>query len=129
MLIQAHSGLRYLVLLAGIIALAYALFGLLTRRPYDSRMSTLASTFAGLLHVQLLMGLGVLFSGRFEAALIGHIFMMFFAAVAAQVTSSVMRRRPEAERSWGPHVVGITLALALVAGGILAIQRPILGFL
>lgn len=125
MLLQAHSGIRYLVLLAGILALGYALFGLATGRRYDRGMQVLASSFAGLIHLQILLGVGVIFTRGFYPALIGHITMMLFAAAVAQVASSVMKRRPAEERSYTPHLVATAVALVLLVGGILAIGRPI----
>ncbi len=125
--LTAHSGLRYLILVAGVLTVLYAAYGTATHRAYDKRMRILASSFAGTLHLQIMLGLAVLLSGRFQPALIGHIFMMLFAAVAAQVPSSVMRRRPEEEKSYAPHLVGALVALALIVGGVMAIGRPIVG--
>lgn len=126
MLFQAHSGIRYLVLLLGVLALAWALFGLVTRRPYDRGMRVLASSFAGILHLQILLGLILLFVQGFYPQLIGHLVMMLFAAAVAQATSSIMKRRPPEKKSFAPHAVGVAVALVLIVGGILAIQRPIL---
>ncbi len=53
--------------------------------------------------------------------------LLHFAAVAAQVPSSVMRRSPEEEKSYAPHLVGALVALALIVGGVMAIGRPIVG--
>jgi hypothetical protein len=50
MLFYAHSGLRYLVLLAGVIALAVLLLGYLKRRPYAGASRGVAAAFMGLLH-------------------------------------------------------------------------------
>lgn len=126
MLFQAHSGIRYLVLLAGLLALGYAAFGLVTGRRYDRGMRIFASSFAGILHLQILLGVGVIFTRGFTMALIGHITMMIFAAVVAQVTSSVMKRREPEERSYTPHLVATAVALMLIVGGIMAIGRPVL---
>ena len=125
-LLYAHSGLRYLVLLAGIVALGYALFAVVTARPYDRGIRATAGAFAGLLHLQVLLGFVFLVSGRFYPALIGHIFMMLAAAAAAQVPLSVMRRRPPEERRPMPHLVGTALAAVLIWGGILSIGRGLL---
>jgi heme A synthase len=125
-LLHAHSGLRYLVLLAGVIALAYALVGVITKRPYDRQMRVLGSAFSGGLHVQVLLGFFLLVSGIFQPMLIGHIFLMLIAAVVAQIPVSVMRRRPENERSFTPHVVSTLLALGLIWAGILSIGRSLL---
>ena len=125
-LLHAHSGLRYLVLLAGVAALLYALVGLLTKRPYDRGMRATAATFAGLLHLQVLLGLALVAFGIWYADLIRHIVLMVLAAVAAQAPLSLVRRRPPEERSYTPHLMGTVLALALIWAGILAIGRGLL---
>ena len=127
MLFYAHSGLRYLVLLAGVLTLAYALFGAASRRPYDPKMLTLSRIFAGSVHLQVLLGIALLLTGRFYPALIGHIMMMVFAAVVATLVPAVMRRREPAARGWVPHLVGTLVTLALIWFGIAAIGRSPLG--
>jgi hypothetical protein len=126
-LLHLHSGLRYLVLLAAVIALGYAIFGWVTGRSYDRGMRASASAFAGLLHLQILIGFVILVSGRLAGgiggALIGHLFMMLFAAAAAQIPLSVMRRRPPEERSYPPHAISIIVALVLIWVGIASIGR------
>lgn len=121
MILSAHAGIRYLVLIAGIAAIVYAARGLLRKRPYDQNMRALASAFTGLIYLQILLGVGALFTGQFYPALGGHVLLMAFAAVAAQLVPSVMRRRPLASRSYGPHVLGTAIALALIVAGILAV--------
>ncbi len=125
--LNAHSGLRYLILLAGVLTVFYAMYGAVAGRSYDKGMRILATSFVGTIHLQLLLGLALIFSGRFQPALTGHIFMMLFAAAAAQIPVSVMRRRPEETKSFLPHGVGAIAALGLIAAGILAIGRPIVG--
>ena len=125
MLYQAHFFLRYLVLLAGLGVILHAGYGLLAKRPYSKVMGWVTAAFAGTLHLQLLLGVALLFTGRFQPVLIGHITMMVTAAAAAQVTASVMRRRPEESRGYLPYLVGTAIALVLIVLGILAIGRPI----
>lgn len=129
MLLQAHSGVRYLVLLLGVITLLYALTGVVSGKPYTKAMKGLASAYAGSLHLQILLGFAVVFSGRFYSALFGHIFMLLAAAAVAQVVPTVMRRRPEDQRTYMPHLIGTVVSLVLIVGGIMAIGRPILGTL
>jgi hypothetical protein len=86
-----------------------------------------ASAFAGLLHLQVLLGFAVAVSGRFYPSLIGHIFLMLFAAVVAQVPLSVMRRRPPEARTHLPHLVSTVVALGLIWAGVAAIGRGLLG--
>jgi heme A synthase len=122
-LLHAHSGLRFLILAAGIVAFAYALFAVLTRRPYDRGLRATGATFAGLLHLQVLIGFVMIVTGTFYPALIGHIFMMLFAAVTAQIPLSVMRRRAPEARTALPHLVAVTIAFVLIWGGVSAIER------
>jgi hypothetical protein len=124
-LLQAHSGLRYLVLVAGIAALLYPLFSVVTKRPYDRGVRIVCSSFARLLHLQVLLGLVIVMTGRFSPQLIGHIFMMFAAAVTVQVPNSVMRRRQPEERTVMPHLIANAVTVALIWGGIAAIGRGI----
>jgi len=126
-LMNAHSGLRYLILLAGVLTVLYAAYGVASRRAYDKTIRILASSFAGTIHLQLLLGLALLFSGLFQPAVMGHLFMMLFAAAAAQIPVSVMRRRSEERKSYLPHGIAALVALAMIVAGVLAIGRPIVG--
>ena len=126
MLFAAHSGLRYLVLLAGLFVIVQALVGILGKREYSTAMARLAAAFTGLLHLQVLTGMAVLFTRPFHTAIIGHLFLMLAAAAVAQFTGSVVKRRPREEKSYGPHLVGAAVALGLVAAGVMAIGRGVL---
>ncbi|HSM05196.1 MAG TPA: hypothetical protein VK858_11235 [Longimicrobiales bacterium] len=126
-LLYAHSGIRYLVLLTGVAVVLFALAGVVGRKPYDPRMRVLSGVFAMFMHLNVLLGLALLFTRPFAPYLIGHISLMIFAAVAAQVVPSVMRRRPVEERTWMPHLVGAAVALGLVVAGLMAIQAPLFG--
>ena len=127
MLFYAHSGLRYLVLLAGILVLGYAGYGQATKREYDKTMRILAAVFTGLIDLTALVGVAHLLTGVFYPQLGGHIVSMVLAVAVAHVISAVMKRRPVAERTFLPHIVGTLVVLALIAAGILAIGRPIVG--
>jgi heme A synthase len=127
MLLAAHSGFRYLVLLAALLVIGYALFGLATKRPYDKTMRILAAAFTGVLDLQVLLGIATLLSGVFYPQLGGHIVMMILAAAVAHVVSAVMKRRPPEERTWMPHVVGTLIVIGVIVGGIMAIGRPVIG--
>lgn len=125
MFFAAHSGIRFLALALGAATLVYALFGLATQRPYDKGMRVLGSAYAGLLHLQILLGFGVLFGGQFAPSIWMHFLLMVLAAAVAQLAPSVMRRRPIQDRSFLPHVVCTLVSLALVVGGILSIGRGV----
>lgn len=122
---HAHSGLRYLVLLAGLVAALYLAFGWLTSRPYDRPARIVMAAFVGLLDLQVLLGIVLLFLRPWYGALIGHIMMMVLALLAAHGFSVASRRGTAAKRSYGLALAGVVLALALIMGGIMAIQRGV----
>ena len=124
----AHSGFRYLFLLAAVATIGYAIYGLATKRPYDQTMRTLSVVLMLSLDVTSFLGVAVIFSTRTRYAGLGpHIATMMFAIVVMHVVSSVMRKRPPEERSFGPHLVSAVVALALVWVGIAALGKPLIG--
>jgi hypothetical protein len=127
MLLSAHSGIRYLILLLGLAVIAYATYGLATKRPYDQRMRILASAFTAMLDLQVLVGLIYLFTSTFYPQLAGHLTMMLLAVAITHVVGAVQRKRAPEQRTYGPHVVATLVVLAIIAFGIMAIGQPILG--
>ncbi|MGH7482791.1 MAG: hypothetical protein ACRELV_11600 [Longimicrobiales bacterium] len=124
-LYAAHSGLRYLVLLVAILVVAHALIQLARKRPYDATSARLLRGYVGVLDVQVLLGLALLFLRPFYPALLGHIGMMAGAAIAAHFTSVRLRRMEPETRSHGRQLAGVALSLALILAGIMAIGRGI----
>jgi vacuolar-type H+-ATPase subunit I/STV1 len=123
-LFQAHSGLRYLVLLVGLVALVYFVSGLVTKRPVGKPVRILGSAFVGLLDLQILLGIIMVAMGRYYPRLIGHIVMMLVAAAVAHVLLVVNRKRPNP--GYVLPLVAVAVALALIAGGLMAIGRGLL---
>ncbi|HSJ09517.1 MAG TPA: hypothetical protein VK928_06365 [Longimicrobiales bacterium] len=121
---MAHSGLRYLVLLAAVVAIVTAAMGLRAAGPSSKAERVAGAVFAGVLDLQVLLGIVLLTMWPFYAQLIGHITMMVAAAAAVHMGSVVARRR-EAQAS-KYRLIGYVAGLVAIIGGILAIQRPIL---
>jgi hypothetical protein len=118
-----HSWLRYAVYLLGLAAFGYALWGMVTKRPYRKLMWDLASAFTVSLYVQIVLGFLLIFTYRFFSGPLGlHMILTMVAAAVAQMTYSANRRRPREERRWGIHVWGVGIALVLVVAGILVIR-------
>jgi len=123
-----HSWLRYAVFLAGLAALGYALWGMVSKRPYEKRMWDLASAFTVTLYVQVVLGFLLIFTYRFFSGPLGlHMVLTMVAAALAQMTYSANRRRPREERDYGIHVMGVGMALLLVVVGILVIRSSVFG--
>jgi Co/Zn/Cd efflux system component len=125
-----HSWLRWVVFAVGLVAVLYPLHGLVRRRPYARVMWTIAGLFAATLHIQVLSGFFLIFSGRW--GLLGeniglHMILSIPAAVIAQSVYSMMRRRPREERSYAHHLVGALVAMILVLLGIWMVEPSIIG--
>lgn len=124
-LFHAHSGIRYLVLLAGALSVLYSLVQAIRARPWDRPGRILLSGFVGLIDLQVLLGLILVFVRPFYPALWGHLAMMVLAAAEAHVALAVIKRRPPEGQSHWAAVVGSGLALVLIVGGIMAIGRSV----
>ena len=125
-LYHAHSGLRYLVLLAALAALVSLAYALAMGR-MDRSARVLPMVFTGLLDLQVLLGIGLVIGGVFPDAAVGHLVMMVLALVAAHGASVMAKRANTERREMTIRLVGIVLALLLIAGGIMALGRSVLG--
>lgn len=124
MLFMAHSGVRYLVLLTGVIALLLALLSL--RQGVLSRAGDIAGrVFVGALDLQFLLGVGTVLTRPFFPQYIGHIVMVVLAVALMHAVSTAVRKRPEGSRPPGMLAAGIVGSLLLIVIGITAIGRPI----
>lgn len=124
-LFHAHSGLRYLALLAAVLSLGYSLVAMLRNQPWDRPGRILLMSFVGLLDLQVLLGLVLIFVWPFYPALWGHLVMMILAVVVAHLAAGINKRRPPEARSHLVAVLGSAGALILIIGGITAISRSI----
>jgi hypothetical protein len=124
-LFHAHSGLRYLVLLVGLVALAYFAFGLATKRTAGKDVRILGSAYVGLMDLQTLLGLLMVVLGRYYPALIGHIVLMLAAVGLTHVLLVKNRKRPQP--GFLLPLVAVVASLVLIVGGIMAIGRGVFG--
>jgi hypothetical protein len=128
MIFMAHSGLRYLVLLLGVLAVVLAI-GALRAGPTSGAGRTAAQVFrvfVVLLDIQVLLGIAVVFTRPFVPLYIGHIVMMVLALGLAHVLSAQVKRRAPEQRSPALILAGAGVPLLLVLGGIMALGRPVL---
>jgi hypothetical protein len=124
---HAHSGLRYLVLIAAVVALVVLAMGAFGRKPFGKASRISLAAFTGLLDLQIVLGIAMVVMGCFSGALMGHLMMMILAAVAAHGLSVYARKKADARRAHTIALIGVALALALIAGGIGAIGRSPVG--
>jgi hypothetical protein len=122
-----HWGIRYLVLLAAVAVLIICAMQWNRTEPADTRTQRIGmAAFVGLVDLQLLIGLVLLVVWAYYPALIGHIVMMVLAAGVAHAGSVVARRREPGRPGAPVRLASVVLALVLIVGGIMAIQRPVI---
>lgn len=123
MVYYAHSGLRYLVLLAGIAAIVVLARGLTGKRPYDRPARISSAVYTGSLHLQVVLGIIMIVLGRWYPALMGHLIMNLLAVAVATVLSGWGRREADSQRGYKYALTGVVVSLLLLMGGIAAIGR------
>jgi hypothetical protein len=121
-LFHAHSGLRFLVMLAAVIAIAVLVWGWSSRRAYAGQARASVAVFLASLDLQVLIGVGLLLTRPFYGALIGHLVLMFAALAVGHGLSVYARRRTDPRQTHAIALAGVALALLLVIGGIMAIR-------
>lgn len=126
-LFYGHSGLRYLVLLAGIAALAFYAYARATGRPVDRTSRIVGAVYTGLLDLQIVLGLLTMMMGIYYGALIGHMVMMLMAAAVAHGSAVLARGYADPRRNHAIRLAGVVVSLALIVGGILSIGRQVFG--
>jgi uncharacterized membrane protein YphA (DoxX/SURF4 family) len=121
MLFAAHSGVRYLVLLIGLIALVWFAWGKAAGSPFARPAPALLAAFVGILDVQVLLGVALVIGGHRPPGIWGHVALM----AAAVTFAHVMKKRGKRAEGYGLPLLGVAVALALIVVGILSIGRPI----
>lgn len=125
-LFQAHSGLRYAVLIAGLVALGVLLAGRFGRKPYGRASDIAGASFAGLLDLQVLLGIATVIVRPWYPALIGHIVLMVLALVAAHIFRARLKRADSDARRYAMAQLALVVPLLLILAGITAIGRRVI---
>ena len=99
-------------------------YSLITGRPVRANRS-LSVAFTGLLDLQVLLGIGLLFVRPFFGALIGHLTMMLLAVATVHGASIWARRSSEKMRALAIRLGGVVAAFLCIVLGILAIGRSV----
>ena len=121
-LFQAHSGVRWLVVLATVVAIIAILIGLFQNRPYDGFAKRFMTIFVRSVEIQWLLGLIVLIAlGVPEGTGYrwGHVALMTVAVVVAHLDMP-FRRRPDNVRYMVSLAV-IIVTLVIVFAGVAAL--------
>jgi hypothetical protein len=124
---EAHSGWRYLVILATLLVALYFIFALVSKRTAAKQERIVLAAWAGVVDMQLLLGLILLVyylvDGRYYAQLTGHWLLGFVTVFIAHIPTLYKRLNGQpsdtVRRAMG---VGLPLvAFASVYFGVLAL--------
>lgn len=128
-LLHAHSGLRWLILVAVIIAVLKSMVGLFAGTNYTKFDKIVAVAFVGMMHLQLLIGLVLYFFyssfvtynmsdpvSRFWS--VEHLALMLFAVAAAQVGRSISKKTQDAQVKFRFQSIFFGMSLILMLLGI-----------
>jgi hypothetical protein len=125
-LVEAHSGIRYLVLLAGVIAVAYALYGMASRPAWSKLADQMAAAFIWTTRINLILGI-LLWIWRlveFGWATLGTTYgivhpLLMIAALGVLEAMNARRRRATADADkWRLMLMGTGIPLLLIAAGV-----------
>lgn len=135
-LLHTHSMTRWLVLLGGVSALAFAIQGLATKGEWGKKNRIAGGIFIGSVHLQLLLGY-ILYSGvspimaaifaDFGAAMktpalrfwaVEHITMMTLAGIVAHAAHVLAKKADEDAEKFKRAAAGIGLALLMIVAAI-----------
>ena len=128
-LLHAHSGLRYLVLLAAVVVVIKSVIGWLGNTNYTKFDKILAPSYVGLMHLQLLLGLLLYFVysplvtynmkdpvERYWS--VEHIALMIFAVIAAQAGRSISKKSSDDQVKFRFQTIFFGLSILLVLVGL-----------
>ncbi|HEY8966889.1 MAG TPA: hypothetical protein VIM58_10620 [Candidatus Methylacidiphilales bacterium] len=133
LVLQAHSGIRWLVLLAGLASVGISFLGWKNKSPWSKGAKIAGSAYVGLLDLQLLVGLilyaidplihvfwadpaGHMKDGSLRFFAIEHVTFMILAVALAHVGSVLARKAVDDEQKYSRlfffHVGSFLLLLA-----------------
>lgn len=130
--LELHSGLRWLILLAVVIAVIKSTVGLFGSGQYTKFDKIVATSFQMLMRVQFLVGLGLYFflspfTSRFTFNMgdpnerfwsVEHILLMFFAVGAAEMGGKISGKAEDAQVKFKFQAIFFGISLALMLLGI-----------
>ena len=139
-LLQAHSGIRYLVLLALVVVIIKALMGLINKQPYSNVDNKLGLYLFIFTHTQLLLGLILYFVSPFVQFgsttmsdkatrywTVEHVFAMLIAVVLITLARSTSKRMTDDTLKHKRMLIFNTIALVVIVATILMSGRKLFG--
>jgi uncharacterized membrane protein len=139
-LLQAHSYLRYVVLLLLLVVIIKSLMGWLGKKRFESTDNKLALFLLISAHIQLLLGLGLYFTSPWVKFVSGmmkektmrywaveHVIMMIIAIVLITAAKSSLKRLTTDESKFKRLFIFNTIALVIIIVAIVMSGRGLFG--
>ena len=125
LLVSAHSGIRWLVVLLGVIALVRFAVGYARGDKYGEQEQYVWTALIMTVRLQFVLGLIVLIWGiasQFGSAWIRiageHAFVNILAIAALEISSARAKRSPDAKQQFMTALIGILVAAVLIFIGV-----------
>lgn len=121
--LKLHGEWRWLVMLAGLLALVKFAIGWVRGSEFKGLDRGLMAAFTGLLDVNLVLGLILLFGleGGFVRYRVEHALTMFLAVVVAHL-SAIWKRSEDSGRKFRNNLIVVVVAGALIATGVIRLR-------
>ena len=121
-LLKLHGGVRWLVVLIAVVAIVKFGLGWIRKSEFKGMDRGLMAAFTGLLDLNLLLGLVLLFGmGATVPYRMEHAFTMILALVAAHL-SAIWRRSDDSTRKFRNNLIVIAAASLLIVSGVLRLR-------
>jgi membrane-associated phospholipid phosphatase len=118
-ILTIHGLMRWLVAIAGLIAIIKFAYGWLSKADYTPLDKRIMSIFTILLDINVLLGLILLFGlgGGFPSERLEHATTMILAAVTAHL-SAIWRKSPNSAVKFRNNLIVVVIALLFIVMGV-----------
>jgi hypothetical protein len=122
-ILKFHGELRWLVALAAVLAIGKFGLGWLRRAPFKGVDRALMAAFTGLLDLNLLLGLVLLFGlgGGWPAFRLEHAVTMILAIGVAH-SSAMWRRSDDSIKKFRNNLIVVVVATAFIVAGVIRLR-------
>ena len=117
-----HGEFRWLVAILAIVLIVKFALGLIQKAKYGRMDRGLMAGFVGLIDINFLLGLILLFNRGFDRQAVEHAGTMFVAVLLAH-SNAAWRKSGDSTKLFRNNLILVVVVLALVFVGVLAIRQ------
>ena len=116
-----HGEVRWLVAIVAVIVIVKFAIGLIQKSEYKSMDRGLMSGLVGLIDINFLLGLILLFNRGFDRMAVEHAGTMFVAVLLAH-SNAAWRKSEDSAKKFRNNLILVIVVLALVFAGVTVIR-------